>query len=444
MASFEQHSDRCIRLHAARSNWLTPAAIHSVPWYAYGRWLDDQSTRPSQHLGFAAADYYIQDAGSLLALALLDIQPHQSICDLCAAPGGKASGILERLGEHGFLLANEPIQSRFETLYWSLARTGNPRFALTRSDPQDLVSDFEGEFDSVLVDAPCSGQTLVSKGKRDKNAFSMSQVEHSALRQRRILESAIRMLRPGGRLVYSTCTFATLENEAHIEWLMKQYPDCWEPIEHTILEPWKSPLQAGCYRLWPDVDHCAGAFAAALRLTQPLPLAPTSLSKHVKSKPTESSSRPLVEARTFDSLGRLDGLCLKQAGNSVSAIAEDVASWWITQRRIPPHWPHIATWHKQSLIPEYALGCMNPKWFRAHKTLSLSDDQAKQLMRGEAIASMISEAMLEIRDKADRLADESSSWVLGVWQERPLGWLKHVGQRYNNYLPKYARISIGS
>ncbi len=189
-----------------------------------GRWLVDPLQRPSQSPHYVCNDYYIQDAGSLLALALLAAKPHERICDLCAAPGGKASGILEKLGTGGFLLANEPIRSRWEILEWSLNRIGNPRFALSGCDPDRLPTELFGTFDAVLVDAPCSGQTLVGKRKRSDNAFDASQVAHSAARQRRILTHALPLLKPGGRLVYSTCTFAVEENEAQMEWLDQAYP----------------------------------------------------------------------------------------------------------------------------------------------------------------------------------------------------------------------------
>ena len=107
------------------------------------------------------------------------------------------------------------------TPLFPLAKTGNPCFAVSSYDPDDLASHMPKSFDSMLVDAPCSGQTLVARSKRDDNAFSDNQIEHCALRQQRILQSAIRMLKPGGRLIYSTCTFAIEENESQIQWLQE-------------------------------------------------------------------------------------------------------------------------------------------------------------------------------------------------------------------------------
>ena len=235
------YSDRCVRQHVRRLTEL-PFEVEEVPWYQSGRFVVDPRVRPASFLSYATADYYIQDAASLLPLAVLDPRPSEMVCDLCASPGGKASAIAERLGPNGFLLANESIRSRVDVLRYSLARTGNPCFAVSSYDPEDLANLVPRSFDAVLVDAPCSGQTLVGRNKRDGNAFSENQIEHCALRQQRILQSAIQLLKLGGRLVYSTCTFALEENESQIQWLQEQYPGAWEPIEPKGLEPWRSAI----------------------------------------------------------------------------------------------------------------------------------------------------------------------------------------------------------
>ncbi len=247
LESLRRPAPRAIRLRRDRSQALVlPFATTMVPWFGLGRIVVDDQLRPSQSLHYAAADYYIQDAGSLLALALLDAKPHELICDLCAAPGGKASGIGESLGAKGFLIANEPIQSRVGLLRYMLSRVGNGRYAVTNEDPDELAARFPATMDAVLVDAPCSGQTLVGKVKRDANGFDRKQIEHATLRQQRILLAAARMLKPGGRLVYSTCTFSSDENESQMRWLRDRHAGCWEPILRPDLQTWSSPVEPGC------------------------------------------------------------------------------------------------------------------------------------------------------------------------------------------------------
>ncbi len=142
----------------------------------------------------------------------------------------KASGLLEQLGNGGWLVANEVIGSRVNVLRYNLARIGNPRYLVLSEDSQVLAQQLAGQFDVVLVDAPCSGQTLTIKDKRSENAFDKKQIEHSAARQRRILRDAIRLLKVGGRLIYSTCTFADEENEGQIAQLLQDYPDSFQPL----------------------------------------------------------------------------------------------------------------------------------------------------------------------------------------------------------------------
>ncbi|MCA9206588.1 MAG: RsmB/NOP family class I SAM-dependent RNA methyltransferase, partial [Planctomycetales bacterium] len=229
-----------------------------IAWHPRGR-LVAKEARPPQTIAFAAGDYYIQDAGSLLASQLLKAAEGEVICDLCASPGGKSTAILEDIGDSGWLLANEAIRTRLPALEFNLARHGSPRFAVSQLDPDSLADRVGPIFDAVLVDAPCSGQTLVSRGKQSDASWSMRQVEHSAARQQRILTAAARLVRPGGRLVYSTCTFAVEENEARVEQFLAEHRG-WSPFPCDELRRWQSPLLESAYRLWPHRDGCAGAF----------------------------------------------------------------------------------------------------------------------------------------------------------------------------------------
>ncbi len=261
--SIDQYSPRAVRLLPTVRPADLPFASEPIPWFERGRWLTDSQCRPGAFLHYAAGDYYIQDAGSMLALALCDIQPGQWVCDTCAAPGGKSSAVLESLGGTGLVVANEVIRSRLEILELTLARTGNSNYVVFNSEVEPLANLCMDLFDCVIVDAPCTGQSMVARGKQSLASFSAKQIEHSAARQQRILRAAGELVKSGGRLVYSTCTFAFAENEAIIAFFRSEHPD-WTPLQVPKLSPWASPGQEGCYRLWPHRDRCAGAFAAAL------------------------------------------------------------------------------------------------------------------------------------------------------------------------------------
>ncbi|MDA1041190.1 MAG: RsmB/NOP family class I SAM-dependent RNA methyltransferase, partial [Planctomycetota bacterium] len=241
-----------------------PFPSEPVPWYPDGCFCPE-THQPGRFLHHAAGDYFIQDAGSMLALRLLAPQPTEWIADVCAAPGGKASAILEIVGPGGgFLLANEPIHGRLPPLEFTLARVGFPRFVITARDPENLEPLWGERFNAVLVDAPCTGQSLVGRGKQSAFAFSADRVAHAAARQRRILTAAAALVQPGGRLVYSTCTFATAENEQVINDFLQHHPS-WRVEPVAGLETWMSPREPGGYRLYPHRDRCAGAYAVRLR-----------------------------------------------------------------------------------------------------------------------------------------------------------------------------------
>jgi 16S rRNA C967 or C1407 C5-methylase (RsmB/RsmF family) len=444
----QEYGSRCVRLHANKSQIALPFSSQPVPWFESGRFLDEASIRPAAFLNFAVADYYIQDAGSLLPLALLDVQGSDIICDLCAAPGGKASAIAERLNTDGALLANESIRSRLDVLRYALARTGNPTYATCSFDPEFLAERLANVFDAVLVDAPCSGQMLVSKNKRDDNAFSDHQIEHCALRQKRILHSAIRMLKPGGRLIYSTCTFAIQENESQIQWLIDSYPDHWEPIEMKQLEPWASPLAKGCYRLWPHRDRCSGGFAAGLRLTRELDdqvgevRIPHNAGATTKSKPFKRASHQShgpsraeqekgKEARqVLEELGSLNGLQTVWQNGQIQGASLGVDQLQARAPDVTMQPSPLLIASGNHFVPAQSLAMLDRRFFEPTRRVELSPAQAVSFMRGDVLP------------KTSQQQDITGGWAVATWQDKSLGWFKSANNRWNNHLPPWARLNL--
>jgi SAM-dependent methyltransferase len=368
----------------------------------------------------------------MLALALLDVQSGESVCDLCAAPGGKASGILERLGAGGFLLANEPIHSRGEILRYMLSRVGSLRYAVTQFDPDALISKFSETFDAVLVDAPCSGQTMVVSGKRDRNAFDVKQIEHSAERQRRILRAAIRLLRPGGRLVYSTCTYAVEENESQVRWLQEEFPNAWEPLKNPKLAKWSSPLEPGCYRLWPHREATSGAFGAGLRLVKELPcserLPEQSWRSHLKNSKQAKSDGWRIgssEKSDIEMFGELRDATLAIHGDGFHRGISQDAPDHLLQSIPPSAWAELADIRKKRALPHHGLAMLSPEWFVPKDLLNLDLKTAKFFLAGQSIPI----------EETGRANGAFEGWKVAVWQENRLGWLKMAGNRYNNHLP---------
>ena len=198
------------------------------------------------------------------AVALLEPQPGERICDLCAAPGGKTTQIAGRMDGEGLLLCNEINPKRAKILSRNIERMGVANALVTNEHPGNLAKYYPGFFDRVLIDAPCSGEGMFRKEEAAVTDWSLETVQMCARRQAEILESGAAMLKPGGRLVYSTCTFAPEENEQTIAAFLEKHP---EFAVEEVEAPWFSKGADGTFRLWPHKLLGEGHFAAVLRKT---------------------------------------------------------------------------------------------------------------------------------------------------------------------------------
>ena len=234
-----------------------------VPWEPEGYYYDPDS-RPGLHIYHEAGVYYLQEASAMAPVALLDPQPGEKICDLCAAPGGKTTQIAGRMMGRGFLLCNEWSPKRAKILSRNMERMAVANALVTNEPTEHLAARFPGFFDRVLVDAPCSGEGMFRKEEAAVTDWSQETVEMCARRQADILHNAAQMVRPGGRLVYSTCTFAPEEDELAVAAFLESHPD-FEP--EVIETPWFVPVPNGGHRLWPHKLLGEGHFAAVLKKT---------------------------------------------------------------------------------------------------------------------------------------------------------------------------------
>ncbi|MFN7732984.1 MAG: methyltransferase RsmF C-terminal domain-like protein [Pirellula sp.] len=466
--SLRAYPDRCVRPRPDRIDLGLPFEAEAVPWYAEGRRLRDASIRPGSFLHYAAADYYIQDGASMLPLALVDWSEGDRVCDVCAAPGGKATAIAERLGPGGVLVANEVIRSRVDVLKFALARTGRADYVVTHHDPSVLADRYGGAFDKVVLDVPCSGQSLLSKSKQSDSAFSASQIELCAARGRRILGDAVRLLRKGGTLIYSTCTFSVEENEAQVAWLLERFPGAWEPIRVAALAEWESPMMQGCYRLWPHRDGCAGSFATALRLVGELgeeeartdareesPHAGREPRSRGGSRPSQKRANrgsggraagPRSDAsqpeELMDALGVLSGEVRWEAPGG-GLLEPGVAQWLQEYGTDAVDAAPLAFLSGKQWVPSHALALLREEWFAPHRSIDLEDAQAASYMEGASLHAGASEALALASSSHphEAAADRAGiDWAVARWRGRPLGWLKRSAGRWNNHLPTWARV----
>ena len=238
-----------------------PFVRQPVAWEPKGYYYDPEA-RPGLHVYHDAGVYYLQEASAMAPVALLDPKPGERVCDLCAAPGGKTTQIAGRMLGEGLLLCNEINPKRARILSQNIERMGVSNALVLNEHPANLAERFPGFFDRVLVDAPCSGEGMFRKEEAAVTDWSPETVEMCAQRQREILNSAARMVKPGGRLVYSTCTFAPQEDEGAVEAFLADHE---EFSAEAVDAPWFEAGKPGFYRMWPHKLLGEGHFAAVLR-----------------------------------------------------------------------------------------------------------------------------------------------------------------------------------
>ncbi len=249
-----------------------PFVKEPVPWAEYGYYYDPDA-RPGLHVWHEAGLYYLQEASAMAPVTLLDPQPGELVCDLCAAPGGKTTQIAAKMQGQGLLVCNEINPKRARILSRNIERMGVANALVLNHHPSDLERRFAGAFDRILVDAPCSGEGMFRKEEAAVTDWSPETVEMCAHRQQEILSTAAKLLRPGGRMVYSTCTFAPAEDEGAISDFLKAHPDFSIECVHApalsagrpdLIEDPVDGLEH-TFRLWPHHQHGEGHFAAVLR-----------------------------------------------------------------------------------------------------------------------------------------------------------------------------------
>ncbi len=201
-----------------------PFELERVPWTDNGFYYDE-SQRPGKHAWHEAGAYYIQEPSAMAPVMFLEPKPGERILDLCAAPGGKSTQIGDKMKGQGILISNEIHPARAKILAENMERMGIVNGIVTNEAPEHLAQVFVGYFDKVLVDAPCSGEGMFRKEDAAGTEWSPENVQLCADRQDEVLDQAAKMLRPGGRMVYSTCTFAPKEDEGAVARFLERHPD---------------------------------------------------------------------------------------------------------------------------------------------------------------------------------------------------------------------------
>lgn len=273
---------------SAQTFWQSaPFSLRPLEWISSGFIVEksDSNQQVGKHPYHAAGLYYLQDPSAMAAVEVLSPQPGEKILDLSAAPGGKSTHIVSRLKNKGLLIANDIHPRRVWDLAENLERWGGRNVIITQETPQKLADHFGAYFDRVLVDAPCSGEGMFRKSSSARKDWSLSLVQACALRQWKLLQQASRLVKPGGFLAYTTCTFAPEENEGVIARFLQSLDQRAGPVFELIPVPLSRYFSNGrpewidfnpdlslsgstlsslryTMRLWPHQGHPEGHFIA--------------------------------------------------------------------------------------------------------------------------------------------------------------------------------------
>ncbi len=263
MSALSGDSQKAFRINTLKTDGTDIAfKEEKVPWATCGYYhsVDKIGNTRENRLGLV----YSQDASAMAPAEILSPLPGDTVLDLCAAPGGKATQLAQMMQGRGILVANEIVPSRCKILYENIERLGVSNAIVLNENPKNLESRFEGYFDKILVDAPCSGEGMFRKDSAAADEWTPDTNEICAMRQKLILESAVKMLKPGGRLVYSTCTFSPVENEYLISEITETHPELYViPIETDTLTDGIAPMNM-TKRIYPHHQRGEGHFIALL------------------------------------------------------------------------------------------------------------------------------------------------------------------------------------
>lgn len=419
-----------------------------VTW-ANDAYYYDEEKRPGKHPYHEMGLYYIQEPSAMSAAALLAPKPGMRVLDLCAAPGGKSTQLATYLGDSGLLVSNEINTQRSRILSQNIERMGIKNAIVTNEDSFVLASHFPSFFNAIQVDAPCSGEGMFRKLPEAVNEWSPQNVEICAARQKEILDNAATMLKAGGTIVYSTCTFSQEENENVIEYFLERHPD------FTLEE---------MERFWPHKVDGEGHFVAKLvrrgsvnefdadyevceencnKVEDTGLKADRKTKKNKNNKNRKNETKPALTKENMKLLSEfLD-----------ETISEDVAAWIKNSRlvmfgeqlyRLPDMEVdikglkvqraglHIGEFKKQRFEPSHSLA-LALKYSEAKNVVKLTcdDPQTTGFFNGQSV--MLSDG---------QAAECKKGWALVCVDGYPAGWGKVNGAQVKNHYPKGLRNKI--
>ena len=405
----------------------------AVPWSSNGYYLPE---RPSFTLDplFHAGAYYVQEASSMfLEYAMkqtIDLSKPIKVLDLCAAPGGKSTLIQSIISKESLLVSNEVIKTRVNILSENITKWGAANVIVTNNDPKDFQR-LENYFDVIVVDAPCSGSGLFRKDPSAIEEWSENNVQLCSQRQQRILVDIMSSLKEGGVLIYSTCSYSKEEDEEILDWIVEEFKvqslkfkvdGAWGIVE-TVSEKEK----AYGYRFYPDKVQGEGFFIAAFKKMP----SDTEVNDEFKNQKSKTKRRPeIISAKEMEVLKTYlintdDFFFIKQNEETIAMpihLEDDLTviqnSLYIKKAGVK-----LGTLIRNELIPAHELAVSN----------IINAEIPRQEVGKET-------ALQYLRKEEIKIESAIKGWVLLTHQQLPIGWVKVISNRINNYYPAAWRI----
>jgi 16S rRNA C967 or C1407 C5-methylase (RsmB/RsmF family)/NOL1/NOP2/fmu family ribosome biogenesis protein len=398
----------------------------SVAWCSAGFYLGERPSFTFDPL-FHAGGYYVQEASSMfLEQAIRSFVSEPVRClDLCAAPGGKSTHLLSLLPEGSLLVSNEVIRSRSNILAENLTKWGNPNSIVTNNDPEE-IGHLRHMFDVILTDVPCSGEGMFRKDADSMGEWSVANVELCAARQRRIIHDIWDALKPGGLLIYSTCTYNTEENEDNIHYIQEELGA--EVLAIPVKEEWQvsGPLHFDnpVYRFFPHKTRGEGFFLAILRK------APGEVEEpRMKGKDKKGKSKPSTIPSTINEWIENPGdFRIEICGTTLQAIPAAHYDMWqmlSSRLRIISSGICLGELKGKDVVPSPALALNTSLNTSAFPRVDVSWEDAIRYLRKETLTLP---------------QDTPRGYALVCYRGLPLGFAKHLGNRANNLYPQEWKI----
>lgn len=426
-----------VREDCERQKIIAKFGLTPIPWardgYYYG-----ETVRPGRHPWHEAGAYYIQEPSAMAAAELLGAKPGEKVLDLCAAPGGKTTQIGGQLDGRGLLVCNEIHPARAKILSQNVERMGIRNAVVTNEAPEVLAQRFPLFFDRILVDAPCSGEGMFRKDMEARAQWSPENVTRCAQRQARVLDLGAAMVRPGGRMVYSTCTFSPEENEGSISLFLERNRDFYveevsgaKGLDRGRPEwvPGGKEQLGRTFRIWPHRAQGEGHYLAVLRRQEDVSFGRAGNVREplrVKDKQVTAVWNAFVQdtlrGEGLKEFGEEAERRLVLFGEQLYLLAEGMPDYG--GLRVLRPGLHLGTVKKKRFEPSHSLAlCLNREQVRRSRDCGAESSRMAAYLRGESLET----------------EECGSGWSLITADGFSVGWAKQVGGILKNHYPKGLR-----